>query len=307
MKKHLLRIADLTKDEILAILDRAEELRQGSKPRRFPGTILGLLFFQASTRTRIGFHSAIARLGGTGITIEKTKYQPGMTHPESLEDTLRSIVHYCDAFVLRHPENDSIDRAARVLTGVPLLNAGNGLDEHPTQALIDLFAIRSWHHRLEGLRIGFVGDLARSRSTHSLLQALHYFPPAELRLMHPASAAAPPNILSSQLTDTLRTESDLRVQHLDVLYVAGFSQGDEAPHYDTAARQRFRLTTQVLPRLSGRCLILDPLPRIDEIDPLVDRSPNAYYFLQSTAGRFVRSAILELQLGMPSQTISCSS
>ncbi len=290
--RRLLRIGDVRKEGILAILDRAEELRRGAEPRLLRGKVLGLLFFQPSTRTRFGFAAAMARLDGAAVSLHETKFQPGMTGAESLEDTLRSIGGYCDAFVLRHPENDSIDRAAAVLAGVSLINAGNGTDEHPTQALIDLFAMRQWRG-LEGLRIGLVGDLCRSRAAHSLLQALRFFAPSEVRLMHPDGGGPSAALLASWPPGVVRREAGLAIEGLDVLYVAGLLPGSEPPQYDELIRDRYRLTSERLDRVGDRCLILSPLPRIDEIDPGVDRLSGAAYFQQSEDGLFVRITLLE--------------
>lgn len=295
--KHILRIGDLAKEEILAILERAEELRNGAKPRIFPRKVLGLLFFQPSTRTRFGLAAAVARLGGSSICLDKAKFQTGMAEAESFEDTLRSISGYCDAFALRHEDEDSIDRAAVIFESAPLINAGNGNDEHPTQALIDLFAIQRWHGHLDGLRIGIVGDLSGSRACHSLIASIWCFAPQEVRLMKPRDVELPSKFLASSSLGLIRTSPDLAFENLDVLYFAGFPKGTGRDAHQELSRLQFRLSEEHLALVPPNCVILSPLPRIDEIDPVVDRTPNARYFQQSMEGLFVRIATIERVLG----------
>jgi aspartate carbamoyltransferase catalytic subunit len=288
--RHLLSIGDLGRDGILAILDRAEELRtRPTDPHRFAGKVLGLLFFQPSTRTRFGFHAAMARLGGTAIELNETKHQPGMTRAESLSDTVRCVSAYCDAMVLRH---FSVAAFEESLSGsaVPVINGGSGVEHHPTQTLIDLFAIRRHFGRIEGLRVGIVGDLESSRAMRSLLRALAYFPPRELRLMLPAGEA--PGLLPEELTVKPAISHMLLAGDLDVLYMGGLPEGGDGI-YPEEDRAPFRLTAERAASLEASALVLDPLPRIDEIDPAVDTIPQARYFEQSADGVYVRGAILD--------------
>jgi aspartate carbamoyltransferase catalytic subunit len=263
--------------------------------------VVGLLFFDPSTRTRFGFHAAAARLGGSAITLGDNKYQATMSAPESLEDTLRSVGAYCDVVVLRHAREDAVDIAAALLP-VPVINAGNGSDEHPTQALIDLFAIRSWHGRLAGLRVGIVGDLRHSRAAHSLILALQRFEPREIRLLHPRGAELPESICEQCCSATLVGAGEfVHFDGLDALYFAGLPEGHDGTndHRGPAIRRHFALTAETASRLSPSTLILDPLPRIDEIEPSIDALPNAGYFKQSDEAQHVRLAVLEaiLRLG----------
>ncbi len=293
--RHLLRLSSLTRSEILAILSRARDLRCGGRPWQSPGGILGLLFFQPSTRTRFGFHAAMARLGGAAITLEETKWHPGMTEPESLEDTLRSIGDYCDVLVLRHAAHDSVVRAAAVLKR-PLINGGNGTDEHPTQALIDLFAICEAHESLDGLIVGIAGDLRDSRAAHSLLSAFAVFPPAELRLMYPPSRAPAAELLKPLGIPITKSEEGLRVEDLDVLYMAGLPEGRGSDALGDEVRSRFCLTLEAAQRLPGHAVVLSPLPCIDEIDRRVGELQVARYYRQSSDGLYVRISVLEQAL-----------
>jgi aspartate carbamoyltransferase catalytic subunit len=286
--RHLLAIEDLGREGILALLDRAEEL-QGKPLSRsiFAGVTLGLLFFQTSTRTRFGFHAAMTRLGGTAIELNETRYQAGMSRGESVSDTLRCISAYCDGVVLRHPSVVEFQEAAAV-SSVPIINGGSGIEHHPTQTLIDLFAIRRRFGHLEGLRIGVVGDLIGSRSARSLVASLAYFPPAELRLMAPESRQLPCTFLEALSTGCVTKTESLNVAGLDAIYMAGFPEA-AGP---VEERSRYRLTKESARSLDTAAIVLSPLPRIDEIDPAVDHLPQAGYFAQSEQGLLVRIALL---------------
>lgn len=290
---HLLSIADLGLAGILEILDRAEELRlEAPRDGVFRGRILGLVFLQPSTRTRVGFHAAMARLGGTAIEVTETKVQPGMSWPESLVDTIRSISSWCDALVLRHRSSEEFQAAVEA-SDVPVINGGSGCEHHPTQALLDLFAIRRRFGRLEDLRIGIVGDLGGSRAARSLVEALAHFPPRELRLMFPPSRELPGSVLPGLDDARIKVRHDLAVEGLDILYMAGLPEGVGEARLDEAVRGRLRLTRARAETLSPGALVLDPLPRVDEIEPEVDALPIAGYFDQSREALFVRCAVLE--------------
>ncbi len=296
--RHFVTIDQLGRREILTLLDRAEELEADPASVRssHAGRILGLLFFQPSTRTRFGFHAAMARLGGTAIALDHPKFEAAMTRPESLADTARCLSAYCDAIVLRHA--DAVEFAEGLAaSSVPVINGGSGTTDHPTQALIDLFAIRRHFGRLEGLSIGFVGNLKTSRSARSLIRALAHFPPRKLRLLAPAHCQPEPDLLSAVTPPaTQEVCENLVLEGLDVLYMAGFPQG---VHGDGAAplRESLRLTATAAAALPARALILDALPRIDEIDPAVDAQPQAGYFEQSAHALAVRMAVLERFVG----------
>ncbi len=290
-------MADLGREGILSILERAEGFRT-SRPDGAPylGRILGLFFFQVSVRTRFGFHAAMARLGGTAIELTETKYQTGMTRPESLSDMMRSISSYCDALVLRH-ESATAFREALEASDVPVINGGCGCEHHPTQALIDLFAIRRRFGRLDGLRIGLAGDLASSRSARSLLQGLAHFPLQELRLLSPQAKEVPASLLADFPAGEVHLRDQLDVEGLDILYMSGLPEGTGPCRVEDEVRGRFRLTRQRAEGLSDSSLVLNPLPRIDEIAPEIDALPIAGYFQQSREAVFVRCAVLEHVLG----------
>jgi aspartate carbamoyltransferase catalytic subunit len=292
--RHLNTVADLDRRQILEILDRSDSHRH-SRRRAKPsltGHVAGLFFFQSSTRTRLGFHAAAARLGATTLPLGSMRQDPGMSQAESALDAFRSVAAYCDVIVLRHlDENEHQQMVAKA--PVPVINAGCGTRHHPTQALVDLFYVRSRFGRLDGLRWGIAGDLANSRAARSLIDALLYFKPSELRLMSPAARALPLDDLGQFQRLPIRRLEQFEVSGLDILYMAGFPEGSGSSRADAEERHRFRLDFAKVGELPHASVILDPLPRIDEIERAIDNLPQAAYFDQSRYGLFVRMAVLE--------------
>lgn len=288
--RDLIAFDDLTTDEVVQILERSAELRAGAKPISAPFTTL-LGFFEASTRTRIGFVVATARLGGVPVDLDECRYGAGMSTAESLEDTIRCASGLVDVAVLRHASSTDHRRAVAAAT-CPVINAGNGAEEHPTQALIDLFAVRHGIARLEGLRIGLIGDLG-SRCAHSFVRAMGRFSPAELRLMHPEGRRLDDSWLEGLDRHKIEVVSKLRLDGLDIAYFAGLPEHGPDGRLGVAERKEWRLTPELLRSLPESGLVLCPLPRIDEIDPRVDEEPRCVYFQQSDNGLFVRMALLE--------------
>jgi aspartate carbamoyltransferase catalytic subunit len=298
--RHLGSIDDLMTDEVIAILDRAEELRTGAPPRSHVGQVLTLAFFQSSTRTRIGFASAGIRLGFGAVDLWADRYEASMSSPESLSDTIRVVSAYSDVMVLRHSLADAWATAIAVAR-CPVINGGNGFGEHPTQALVDLFAIRRAMGRLEGLAVGIVGDVRGSRSAHSLLKGLARFGPQEIRLMGPESmvdSTAADAWAAGLPRGQVTVRHDLHLRDLEIVYVAGLPEGPGARRLDAAARARFALTRELLCDLPETVAVLCPLPRIDEIATEVDEDRRARYFDQSDDALWVRMAVLEQMAGV---------
>lgn len=291
----LLRVADLSRESMLGLLDRAEWLR--ANPADWPSFArksVGLFFLQPSTRTRLGFTAAAQRLGCGTACLSEVRFTEGMSAAETLEDAVRSVSGYFSVIVLRHADPASVTAVA-TCAGAAVVNAGSGADEHPTQALIDLFALRSVRHDLAGLRIGIVGDLAGSRAARSLLQALSHFSPAEVRLISPQDRRLPAEFRGELRFPTCESER-LCLERLDAVYVAGLPEGTGEERLGEDVRTRFRLTPETARALPGDAVILCPLPRIDEIDHALDSDPRARYFTQSQDGLFVRAAVLERAL-----------
>jgi len=291
--RHFLDIDELSRGEILAALDRAEEFHRCRPERPLPmtGKVVGLFFFQPSTRTRIGFHAATTRLGGTAIELTDTRYEEGMSAAETPLDTFRSVSSYCDVIILRHRDEGEFQQMVRH-SSVPIVNGGCGTSSHPTQTLLDLFAIRSHFGCIERLRIGLVGDLASSRAAKSLLKALKHFPLAELRLMAPEGRWGSNDVTANHPHSTLRRLSSVSVEGLDVVYMAGFPAKQGTGINNESTRASFRLGIDLARELRPGSIVLDPLPRIDEISPSIDELPQARYFEQSRLALFVRMSVL---------------
>jgi aspartate carbamoyltransferase catalytic subunit len=281
--------------------DMARRLREGGPPL-LPGRVMATLFYEPSTRTRLSFESAMLRLGGQVVSTENARDFSSAIKGETLEDSVRIVGGYSDCIVLRHPEEGAAARAAAVST-VPVINAGDGRGEHPTQALLDLYTIRSELGRLEGLRVVMAGDLANGRTVHSLIRLLSQYRglrvtlagPEELRLPAPAVQA-----LRQSGAEVREAQSLLKaVVDADVVYQTRI-QAERLSRPLAAAGQdvaRFRVTREVMAALPPGAVVMHPLPRVGEIDPEVDSDPRAAYFRQARNGVPVRMALLARVLG----------
>ena len=292
----LFDVADLHSDDVAKLLARASDLAAGARPAdRLDKRTVALFFAQPSTRTRVGFAAAVARLGGSAIDVTGPKFQDGMDGPESLADTARVLDDYCDIVVVRHSCEAAV-REFAAAAEVPVINAGAGKIAHPTQALVDLFAIRQQFGRVTGLRVGIAGDLSTSRTGRSLFRALARLEPVEIRLMAPADRHWSAEKIGNASARVTR-EDDLIVEGLDVLYVAGMPPGVGDDVLPLDVRKRFYVDRECLSRMSPSAIVLCALPRTGDIDPAADDDPRACYFQQSAHGLFVRMALLEAYAG----------
>lgn len=291
--RHLIRIEDLAASEVVELCKRADWYRvHKTRTTLLQSRVAGLFFLQPSTRTRVGFHVAMSRMGGCAVDISDTKYQLGMDNAESLSDTIRSVSSYFDVIVMRHSSLGELEKSA-TLSSTPIINGGSGDECHPTQTLIDLYAIQRRFNRLDNLRIGIVGDLAGSRSAKSLIKSLSNFSPKEIRLMTLEQLKLPSALVQSFDTNVIVYCSSINTKDLDVLYMAGFPSGIGDSYISPSIRAKFRLTQESLEMLPHHSVVLCPLPRIDEIDDSLDVSQKAGYFIQSMEGLYVRMAVLE--------------
>jgi aspartate carbamoyltransferase catalytic subunit len=294
--KHLLSVDDLDRKAVDAILARARVLKERQCSQEVAlslgAGIVGLLFYSSSTRTLAGFWSAAIRLGMHALVLRDERYEPGrMERPESLEDAVRSIGSYCDLLVIRHESSDDMRRACAV-SPVPVTNAGADQCSHPSQALIDLFAIQDHFGKVDGLKIGLVGDLAGSRSAQSLASVLSRFSPAEIRQVCPCGLELPV-AAHSGVDCSVTTSRTLCTEDLDVVYMAGFPAGDGQGPREKSARLAFALDASLVRSMRRTGIVLCPLPRIDEIAGEVDDLPQARYFSQSADALWVRMALIE--------------
>ncbi len=290
--RHLISIDDLSKDDIIYILDKAEEFEEIAKGRKsnlLEGKILANLFFEPSTRTRMSFEVAMKRLGGEVLNVTAQEAS-SIAKGETLADTVRVVSKYADAIVIRHPLEGSA-RLAAEFSEVPVINAGDGAGQHPTQTLLDLYTIRK-ESKLEGLKIALLGDLKYSRTVHSLIKALTLFN-AKIYLVSPESLRLPEEFLEGLKGNVEEAKLEDVIEEIDVLYVTRIQKErfpDEEEYRKVAGS--YRITPEVLRDAKDDLIIMHPLPRVDEIDPAVDRTKHAKYFDQVFYGVPVRMAIL---------------
>lgn len=297
--RDILSVKDFSKTELLHVLSVAKALKKNPQPHLLAGKVLATCFFEPSTRTRLSFESAMQHLGGSVIGFDdptNTSTKKG----ETLHDSMRIIGQYADAIAIRHPL-DGAARLAAAATNIPIINAGDGANQHPTQTLLDLFTIQEKQKKLEGLSIAFVGDLKYGRTVHSLTQALAHF---NVRLFYvaPEMLQLPPYLLdvlkSSRRKYSLHKKMEEVLPQVDVLYMTRIQQerfGDQADY--EKVKDAFTLSPGHLTHAKKNLSILHPLPRISELEPAVDDLPQAHYFDQAANGVFVREAVLALVLG----------
>jgi aspartate carbamoyltransferase catalytic subunit len=264
------------------------------------GKILGMFFLQESTRTRVGFSAAAQRLGAGVVEVQGNRHAMLSSSPERDSDTLRIMSDYADVVAVRHHDPDFVRAAARWITR-PLVNCGNGNDEHPTQALIDLFAIRCHFGCISGLTVRIAGDLRSMRVAHSLVGALKRYPSVHIELASPTHLRMPESYLTGDTGrgTSIAERATFDTREADVVYVAGYPRQRVSSVAKEKARLRYRLTTTQARHMRPSALILCPLPRFDEIAQDVDALPQAGYFQQSAAGLFVRMAVLKFLLKQP--------
>jgi aspartate carbamoyltransferase len=302
--RDVLAIRDLTKEEILLILEQAayfeEQCRQTPGLNVLHGRILATLFYEPSTRTRLSFESAMLRLGGDVISVAEAMKSSSASKGESLSDAARVVSGYAHVIVQRHPAVGSAQEAAAGAT-VPVINAGDGVGEHPTQALLDLYTIQRERGQLDGLRICLAGDLKHGRTVHSLARALTYWN-VTLTLAAPQALAMPAEIIAELRGHGLavaQTE-DLAAAMAasDVLYVTRIQRERFA---DPAEYERLKgsyvVDRALIERTNPNITVMHPLPRVDEIATDVDALPNAAYFRQADNGVWVRMGLLSLVVG----------
>ena len=297
--RHLTRPEALDRALIEHLLARAATFEQGMAREAAPlsGRLLATVFYEPSTRTRFSFEAAMLRLGGQVMTAENATGASSAAKGESLEDAIRVIGGYADGIVLRHPQMGAAERAARVAP-VPVINAGDGPGNHPTQALLDLYTIEKELGRLDHLRIGLAGDLRNGRTVRSLALLLSRFPGNELVLISPPALRLGADVIAAlnEAQQGMRETTDLggAIADLDVLYQTRI-QAERFESSEEYERHRgvYVLNPELMRRLPERAIVMHPLPRLDEIDPLVDADSRAAYFRQARNGLWVRMAVLD--------------
>lgn len=298
--RSLVSIDDLTTDEILRILDLASEFEKKPIHKLLEGKVIATLFFEPSTRTRLSFESAVNRLGGKIVGFSDAS-SSSVSKGETLNDTIRTVSNYCDLIVMRHPIEGSA-RYASEISRVPVVNAGDGANQHPTQTLLDLFSIRKTQGTLENLNIFLVGDLKYGRTVHSLMLAMarwkatfNFISPEELRMPDEYKLFLD-NIGLKYYEHTDFTDI---VSKADIIYMTRVQKErfSDPIEYEKV-KNVYVLRNSMLKNTKPTMRILHPLPRVNEIHTDVDDNPKAYYFEQALNGVYTRQAIICTLLGI---------
>ncbi|MBL8842030.1 MAG: aspartate carbamoyltransferase [Planctomycetes bacterium] len=296
--RDVISMRDFEAAEIRAILEQCGRFAKSREPL-LQGKVLANLFFEPSTRTRLSFDAAMKRLGGATIGFADA-LSTSISKGESLWDTIRVAEGYCDIMVIRHPAEGSARLAAEA-TRVPVINGGDGSNQHPTQTLLDLYTLKQRTGRIEELKIAFVGDLKYGRTVHSLIRSLSWFK-AELWLVSPPSLRLPEDFLEDLRESGTRhhivEEIAAIPDAVDVLYLTRIQKERFA---DAIEYERVRNAYQVNPtnvaRFGPKVTLMHPLPRVNEIHAALDSHPGAAWFDQAHNGVIVRQALLALCLG----------
>ena len=298
--RSLISINDHTKEELTGILDRAEKFEVKPKQHIMPNAVVATLFFEPSTRTRLSFESAANQLGAQVIGFSDAS-SSSVQKGESLKDTILTVSQYADIIIMRHPIEGSARFASEVAT-VPVVNAGDGANQHPTQCLLDLYSIRKTQGTLDNLNIALVGDLKYGRTVHSLTEAMCHYN-TTFHLVSPEALKLPSavkryikekNLEYHQYTDLMDC-----IDKVDILYMTRIQRErfTDPIEYERV-KNCYILKNSMLNNSKSNLRVLHPLPRVNEIDEDVDNNPKAYYFQQALNGVYVRQSILSSILGV---------
>jgi aspartate carbamoyltransferase catalytic subunit len=298
--RSLVSINDFTREEHLRILDLAEAFERRPKQRILEEYVVATLFFEPSTRTRLSFESAASRLGAQIIGFSDSS-SSSTQKGESLRDTIKTVSNYSDIIIMRHPREGSA-RFASEVSSVPIINAGDGANQHPTQTLLDMYSIRKTQGTLNNLNIAFVGDLKYGRTVHSLVIAFcnynttfHLVSPQELKL--PSSVKM--HIKEKNLSYYQYTDMKEVIPQADIIYMTRIQKErfSDPMEYEKV-KNSYILKNSMLDEAKSNMKIMHPLPRVNEITTDVDDNPKAYYFTQALNGVYVRQALLAAILGV---------
>ncbi|MEN4832226.1 aspartate carbamoyltransferase [Pantoea vagans] len=299
-RKHIISINDLSREELELALHTAAKLKARPQPELLKHKVIASCFFEASTRTRLSFETAIHRLGASAVGFADGSNTSLGKKGETLADTISVIGTYVDAIVMRHPQEGAARLATEFSGGIPILNAGDGANQHPTQTLLDLFTIQETQSRLNQLNVAMVGDLKYGRTVHSLTQALAKFDGNRFFFIAPDALAMP-----AYITDMLDEKNIAWSRHdsfeevmpqLDILYMTRVQKERLDPSEYANVKAQFILRAADLSTARDNMKVLHPLPRIDEITTDVDKTPYAWYFQQAGNGIYARQALLALVL-----------
>ncbi|MCF7824896.1 MAG: aspartate carbamoyltransferase [Candidatus Marinimicrobia bacterium] len=297
--KNLISIRDLNADEILQLLALAESLEKNPAQISLTRRVMAAIFYEASTRTRMSFESAMKRLGGEVIGMVGTS-GTSVEKGETLADTTRILARYSDIIVIRHP----LEGAAKYVSeqvNIPVVNAGDGANQHPSQSLLDLYTIKKAQGKLENLKLALIGDLKYGRTVHSLAYALAPFEP-EFYFVSPKSLRMPSHILNDLSNMKVKFQEKEKlgkiVNEVDIMYVTRI-QRERFPDREEyeKVKNAYIISADLLENAKDNMKVMHPLPRVNEITTDVDDTKYAYYFDQAENGVYMRQAILATLLG----------
>lgn len=296
--QHLVSVSDLSASHIDRVIEVANQLKAKSQPILLAEKVVASCFFEASTRTRLSFETAVQRLGGSLIGFADAGNTSMGKKGETLSDSIQMISRYADAIIMRHPQEGAA-RLASEISSVPVINGGDGANQHPTQTLLDLFTIHEARGSLEGVKVAFVGDLKYGRTVHSLAQALALFG-AKYYFVAPDALAMPDYIQEELAEKGVEFECvdnlEAVIPEVDILYMTRVQKERFDPTEYMHIASKYVLTAAMLKGAQAHLKVLHPLPRVDEIDVSVDKTPHAYYFQQAENGVYARQALLALTL-----------
>ncbi|MED6218340.1 Aspartate carbamoyltransferase 1, chloroplastic, variant 2 [Stylosanthes scabra] len=289
------------RDTLSAIFEVARNMENIERSQILKGYLMATLFYEPSTRTRLSFESAMKRLGGEVLTTENAREFSSAAKGETLEDTIRTVEGYSDIIVMRHFESGAAKRAA-VTAGIPVINAGDGPGEHPTQALLDVYTIEREIGKLDGIKVGLVGDLANGRTVRSLAYLLAKYKDVKIYFVSPEVVKMKDDIkyyLTSKGVEWEESGDLMEVaSKCDVVYQTRIQKERFGERFDLyeAARGKYIVNQDVLKVMQEHAVVMHPLPRLDEITVDVDGDPRAAYFRQAKNGLYIRMALLKVLL-----------
>ncbi|MCK9154927.1 MAG: aspartate carbamoyltransferase [Paludibacteraceae bacterium] len=299
--KSLVSISDYSKEKILQILDKAAAFEKNPNQKILDGKVVATLFFEPSTRTRLSFETAVNRLGGRVIGFADASTTSG-TKGETLKDTIKMVSNYVDLIVMRNPIEGAA-RYASEISNIPVINAGDGANQHPTQTMLDLYSIKKTQGRLDNLNICMVGDLKYGRTVHSLIMAMSHFNPT-FSFIAPDELKLPEQHKMFCKSQGIKFEehSELNEQNIadtDILYMTRVQKERFTDLFEyEKVKNVYILKNSLLEHTKPNLKILHPLPRVNEIEQEVDENEKAYYFQQAKNGVYARQAVICDLLGL---------
>lgn len=304
--KNIITTNQFDKKEVEKILARArlmeKSVKKGSVKQILKDKIVACIFFEPSTRTRLSFETAALKLGAKVISAENAMENSSTHKGESIEDTTKILCSYSDIVVIRHPQAGTLEKAAKVATK-PLINAGDGANQHPSQGFLDLYTIKKEHGRLTNLNIGFGGDLLNSRTLKSLVPFLRLYSGNKFYFISPKELELPREFIKELKAQGVAFEElrslEEKLGELDVLYMTRVQKERFVNEKDyNKVKDLFIFKKEHLKKLKKDAIIMHPLPKINEIELEVDADPRAAYFRQAENGIYIRMALLPYVLGL---------